>query len=168
MDCHIRRRNQLPGTGTDKEADRFINYRNRLKNYPISQCYRTRFITSDTKGDIWIGSATGLLMCKGNFKEPEEIEFQRYCRISGNANSLSNNDVHNIYFTRKGEMYVATFGGGLNKLLSLEGAEARFQAYTMKTGFLRTYCYPSKKTHTAICGALQRKNYASLFLPRIK
>ena len=73
-------------------------------------------------------------MCKGNFKEPEEIEFQRYCRISGNANSLSNNDVHNIYFTRKGEMYVATFGGGLNKLLSLEGAEARFQAYTMKNG----------------------------------
>ena len=63
--------------GTDKEADRFINYRNRLKNYPISQCYRTRFITSDTKGNIWIGSATGLLMCKGNFKEPEEIEFQR-------------------------------------------------------------------------------------------
>ena len=120
--------------GTDKEADRFINYRNRLKNYPISQCYRTRFITSDTKGNIWIGSATGLLMCKGNFKEPEEIEFQRYCRISGNANSLSNNDVHNIYFTRKGEMYVATFGGGLNKLLSLEGAEARFQAYTMKNG----------------------------------
>ncbi len=154
--------------GTDKEADRFINYRNRLKNYPISQCYRTRFITSDTKGDIWIGSATGLLMCKGNFKEPEEIEFQRYCRISGNANSLSNNDVHNIYFTRKGEMYVATFGGGLNKLLSLEGAEARFQAYTMKTGFLRTYYYPSKKTHTAICGALQKKNCASLFLPRIK
>ena len=49
--------------GTDKEADRFINYRNRLKNYPISQCYRTRFITSDTKGNIWIGSATGLLMC---------------------------------------------------------------------------------------------------------
>ena len=120
--------------GTDKEAVRFINYRNRLKNYPISQCYRTRFITSDTKGNIWIGSATGLLMCKGNFKEPEEIEFQRYCRISGNANSLSNNDVHNIYFTRKGEMYVATFGGGLNKLLSLEGAEARFQAYTMKNG----------------------------------
>ena len=120
--------------GTDKEADRFINYRNRLKNYPISQCYRTRFITSDTKGNIWIGSATGLLMCKGNFKEPEEIEFQRYCRISGNANSLSNNDVHNIYFTRKGEMYVATFGGGLNKLLSLEGAEARFQAYTMRNG----------------------------------
>lgn len=120
--------------GTDKEAVRFINYRNRLKNYPISQCYRTRFITSDTKGNIWIGSATGLLMCKGNFKEPEEIEFQRYCRISGNANSLSNNDVHNIYFTRKGEMYVATFGGGLNKLLSLEGTEARFQAYTMRDG----------------------------------
>ena len=154
--------------GTDKEADRFINYRNRLKNYPISQCYRTRFITSDTKGNIWIGSATGLLMCKGNFKEPEEIEFQRYCRISGNANSLSNNDVHNIYFTRKGEMYVATFGGGLNKLLSLEVLKPAFRHTPMRNGLLWTYYYPSRKTHTAICGALQRKNCASLFLPRIK
>jgi len=117
-----------------QENVRFINYRNRLKNYPIGQCYRTRFVTSDTRGNIWIGSATGLLMCAGNFNEPEEIRFRRYCRIPGDAGSLSNNDVHNIFFTQKGEMYVATFGGGLNKLLSLDGDQARFQAYTMRNG----------------------------------
>lgn len=118
----------------NEESARFINYRNRLKNYPITQCNRTRFITSDTQGNIWIGSATGLLMCEGDFSEPEKITFHRYSRIPGNPQSLSNNDVHNIFFTQKGEMYVATFGGGLNRLLSLNKEQATFKAYTMKNG----------------------------------
>lgn len=50
--------------GTNKKNIKFINYRNRLKNYPIRQCYRTRFVTSDIEGRIWIGSAAGLLMCE--------------------------------------------------------------------------------------------------------
>ena len=120
--------------GVNEESARFINYRNRLKNYPITQCNRTRFITSDTQGNIWIGSATGLLMCEGDFSEPEKITFHRYSRIPGNPQSLSNNDVHNIFFTQKGEMYVATFGGGLNRLLSLNKEQATFKAYTMKNG----------------------------------
>lgn len=120
--------------GTDKENIKFINYRNRLKNYPISQCYRTRFITSDSAGKIWIGTAAGLLMCDEDFSEPEKIVFHRYCRIPGDAQSLSNNDVHNIIFTQNKEMYVATFGGGLNKLLSFEQGQARFHAYTMRDG----------------------------------
>lgn len=31
-------------------------------------------------------------------------------------------------------MYVATFGGGLNRLLSLNKEQATFKAYTMKNG----------------------------------
>ena len=120
--------------GTNKKNIKFINYRNRLKNYPIRQCYRTRFVTSDIEGRIWIGSAAGLLMCEGDFQEPEKILFHRYCRIPGDIQSLSNNDVHNIFFTQNKEMFVATFGGGLNKLLSFDHAYARFRAYTMKDG----------------------------------
>ncbi len=72
-------------------------------------------------------------MCEGDFSEPEKITFHRYSRIPGNPQSLSNNDVHN-FFTQKGEMYVATFGGGLNRLLSLNKEQATFKAYTMKNG----------------------------------
>lgn len=118
----------------NKKNIKFINYRNELKNYPIRQCYRTRFVTSDTEGRIWIGSAAGLLMCEGDFQEPEKILFHRYCRIPGDIQSLSNNDVHNIFFTQNKEMFVATFGGGLNKLLSFNNSYARFRAYTMKDG----------------------------------
>ncbi len=120
--------------GVDKKKAEFINYRNELKNFPISQCYRTRFVSSDAEGRIWIGSSAGLLMCDTLFHEPEKIAFRRYCRISGDNHSLSNNDVHQILFTPDGEMFVATFGGGLNKLLSLENGDARFRAYTMKDG----------------------------------
>ena len=73
-------------------------------------------------------------MCEGDFQEPEKILFHRYCRIPGDIQSLSNNDVHNIFFTQNKEMFVATFGGGLNKLLSFDHAYARFRAYTMKDG----------------------------------
>lgn len=113
---------------------RFINYRNRLKNYPIGQSYRTRFVTSDSEGNIWIGSTTGLLMCNGHFDEPERIDFRQFCRIPSDVHSLSNNDVHSIFFTRNKEMYISTFGGGFNKLLSLDDRQAKFQSYTMKDG----------------------------------
>lgn len=115
-------------------SSKFINYRNRLKNYPISQCYRTRCVTSDSEGNIWIGSTTGLLMCNGHFDEPERINFRQFTRIPLDVNSLSNNDVHCIFFTRNKEMYISTFGGGFNKLLSLDNHQVKFQSYTMKDG----------------------------------
>mgnify|MGYP007101011430 FL=1 len=61
-------------------------------------------------------------MCEGDFQEPEKILFHRYCRIPGDIQSLSNNDVHNIFFTQNKEMFVATFGGGLNKLRSFDNS----------------------------------------------
>lgn len=112
----------------------FVNYRNRMKNYPIGQCYRTRFVTSSPEGNIWIASTTGLLMCNGDPKEPERITFRQFSRIPSDVNSLSNNDVHSIFFTRNQEMYVSTFGGGFNKLLSLDDTQAKFKSYTMKDG----------------------------------
>lgn len=119
---------------TDSPSPQFINYRNRLKNFPISQCYRTRFVTGDPKGNIWIGSTTGLLMCDGHFSEPEKISFRQFSRIPSDMSSLSNNDVHSIFFTKNNEMYISTFGGGFNKLISLDDHQAKFQSYTMKDG----------------------------------
>lgn len=112
---------------------KFINHRNLLKNYPIEECYRTRFVTSDKDGKIWIGSAAGLLMCENSNSSLEKMRFQRFIRIPGDKYSLSNNDVHNI-FLNNNSLYVATFGGGLNKLISLENGQAKFQSHTTSDG----------------------------------
>lgn len=115
-------------------SPQFINYKNRLKKFPIGQCYRTRFVTSDFKGNIWIGSTTGLLMCNAHFKTPENVIFRHFQRIPSDVSSLSNNDIHCIFFTRNKEMYISTFGGGFNKLLSINDKQAKFQSFTMKDG----------------------------------
>lgn len=113
----------------------FINHRNNLKGYPIDRCHRVRHITSDSKGHIWVGTTTGALSFSENFTNPEEVVFSHYSRVPSEPGSLSNNDVHWIVETKQKELYLATFGGGLNKLISLKGQnKAEFKSYTVKNG----------------------------------
>lgn len=74
-------------------------------------------------------------MVNDDFERPEDARFYHYLRAPEKANALSNNDIHWIKPTRKGELYVATFGGGLNQLVDLnDGGQARFKAYTVRDG----------------------------------
>lgn len=109
---------------------RFINYRNELKQFPISSCYRTRDLISDGNGRIWIATSNGLLACKEKFSDPEQLEFEHYIRTPENINSLSNNNINRVFLTHDKELYVLTFGGGLNKLVSLKDGKAHFKVYT--------------------------------------
>ncbi|MEL5893812.1 two-component regulator propeller domain-containing protein [Bacteroides sp. GD17] len=120
----------------DKEGKEvFVNHRNNLKGYPIDNCYKARFITGDAAGHVWIGTTVGALVVKDDFKTPEEAVFHHFVRIPKDIHSLSNNDVHWIISTRQKELYLATFGGGLNKLLSLdEAGNARFKSYSVQDG----------------------------------
>ena len=113
----------------------FISHRNHLKGYPIDYCFKVRFITGDGRGHIWIGTTVGALMVDENFENPENAVFHHYLRVPDDASSLSNNDVHWIIPTKKGELYIATFGGGLNKLVSLDAdGKAVFKSYTIADG----------------------------------
>ena len=113
----------------------FINYRNNLKGFPYDRCYRVRHITSDNKGNIWVGSSDGALCFKEDFKDPESIDFHLYARIPNDMNCLSNNNVYRIVTTSQGDVYLATFGGGLNQLVSMDDhGEAVFKSYTRNDG----------------------------------
>ena len=115
----------------------FINHRNNLKGYPIDRCHRVRHITADADGRIWVGTTTGALCFESNFSNPEHIVFHHYSRVPSDVQSLSNNDVHWITCTKKGEIYLATFGGGLNKLVSMDKeGRAVFKSYTVRDGAL--------------------------------
>lgn len=125
--------NYLARDGQGKEI--FINHRNHLKNYPIDECYKSRFITGDHQGHIWIGTTVGALMIDEDFKKPEDVKFHQFVRIPDDENSLNNNDIHWIISTGKQELYFATFGGGLNKLVSLDkDGRAVFKSYTTQNG----------------------------------
>lgn len=113
----------------------FINHRNHLRDYPIDECYKSRFITGDHQGHIWIGTTVGALMIDEDFEKPEDIKFYQFVRIPDNEESLNNNDIHWIISTCRKELYFATFGGGLNKLVSLDkDRHATFKSYTTRDG----------------------------------
>ena len=113
----------------------FINHRNNLKGYPIDVCYKTRFITSDNNGRLWVGTTTGAVAFDENFKKPEDIQFHHFSRVPNDTKSLSNNDVHWIIATQQKELYLATFGGGLNKLISIsENGHGEFKSYSVLDG----------------------------------
>lgn len=113
----------------------FINHRNNLKGYPIDPCYKARFITSDNKGRLWVGTTTGAVAFDENFAKPEEVEFCHFSRMPNDTKSLSNNDVHWIIATGEDELYLATFGGGLNKLLAIhKDGNGEFKSYSVRDG----------------------------------
>lgn len=112
----------------------FINHRNYLKKYPINECDRVRTIGEDSIGNIWVGTTAGALKFDSNFGTPDEITFTHYMRNAENRNSLSANDVHYIHTTRRGELYLATFGGGLNKLRTEGDSTTIFDVYTHADG----------------------------------
>jgi len=113
----------------------FINHQNNLKGYPIDDCYRARFVTSDSKGNIWVGTTLGALSFRADFAHPEEIRFNHYVRVPADTHSLSNNDVYWITENADQEIYLATFGGGLNKLIMMEeDGNANFETYNMENG----------------------------------
>lgn len=120
-----------------READgrnKFINYRNNMKNFPIAACGKVRHIAGDGKGNIWLGTSSGFICFKNRFKVPEDIEFNVYKHIPGDKNSLSNNEVHWVLPTKKGDCYLLTFGGGLCKLEHDSMGKLTFRPYTIKDG----------------------------------
>ena len=118
-----------------KGKDIFINHRNLLQKYPIKQCNKVRYITADNTGRLWIGTTGGLVMADLNFNNPADLTFRHYTRFPQDPDALGNNDVHWITQTRNNELYIATFGGGLNKLVNIDSkGRAKFKSYTVKDG----------------------------------
>lgn len=120
---------------SEKEKQ-FINHKNNLKNYPIQFGSQVRVISSDKYGNVCVGTTLGLIMFSSKFDLPAAINYKSYIRIPDDNKSISGNDIYDIYTTRKGETYIATFGGGLNKISEVDdkGMPVSFMSYTTKNG----------------------------------
>lgn len=119
---------------SDPSRIRFIHYYNDLKNYPIQEADKVYCITSDRRGNIWVGTSNGILLFDEKFHRPDEISFTSYQRISGNKHSLSSNNVQYIYCASNDAIYIATFGGGLCQAQEGSDGTVRFKSYTVKNG----------------------------------
>ena len=126
--------NRLPVNPSDHSSVRFFSHRNLLKNYPYEACDRTRFVTSDRQGRIWICTTGGLILADGPQKDPRFMRFRLFTHDPNDFHSLSYNDIHMVCFSRQGDMYVCTNGGGFDCLLKLTNDSIRLQPYTQRDG----------------------------------
>src|SRR5882757_2890364 len=65
-------------------------------------------ILQDSRGFMWFGTRDGLNKYDG-------YQFKVYKNISDNLRSIGNNNISSIIEGRKGELWIATLGGGLNR-----------------------------------------------------
>ncbi len=115
---------------------RFLHENNRLALLSDNDPKTVRCIAETETGIILVGTTQGLYSFDENFSSPENIRFYRNVRQKDEVTSLGGNDVMGIEVTDAGEIYLAVFGGGLNKVLSdnLLSNNVQFKSYTKQSG----------------------------------
>ncbi len=115
---------------------KFKNINNSLRHYPQQTFNVIRHIIQGPEGYIWLATTDGLL----RFNPDENLDQARFAqtiKLPGDKFSLGNNDVQYIYKTQSGDVWLGTFGGGLNKVVfnpkSLS-EDLKFKVYTKEQG----------------------------------
>lgn len=114
----------------------FRNYDNTFSNYPFSWGNVIRHLNEDNQGRIWVATSNGLMIFDPNAVAHFNYIYHKYNKIPGDRASLGNNSVQHIYKDRGGQMWVGTFGGGLNKVIQgrKKDANIRFEVFTTENG----------------------------------
>lgn len=117
---------------------RFIHNKNELKNFPTEGYLNVRIISEVADSVMLIGTTSGIISFSNRFSQPEEIKFFQH-KHNGSANaqfSMVGRDVMDIFTDSKGNTFVLTFTGGINKIVSdnLLNERICYKSYTTKDG----------------------------------
>jgi len=121
----------------DSENDgRFFNHKNEMKNYSMTYGSQVRIVADDKYGNICVGTTLGLFVLSLDFDSVRDMKLKYYERSPKDGNTLTANDIFDICTTKKGETYIATFGGGINKIEETDslGFPQSFKTYRTTDG----------------------------------
>ncbi|MEO1450184.1 MAG: two-component regulator propeller domain-containing protein, partial [Bacteroidota bacterium] len=74
-----------------------------------------RSLMRDTEGNIWIGTGNGLNRMTVADQESDTPEFTRYLHDVSDSMSISHDYILALFQSKSGDIWIGTFGGGLNK-----------------------------------------------------
>ena len=114
------------------DSDAFITVRNNFPDYPHETGDRVRYLHCMPDGRMLVATVGGLIMFEPS-DTPELTVFTRITKIPGDIHSLGNNDVIYMFTDRRGDTWLCTFGGGLNRIYFDEG-EPRFEIISTEQG----------------------------------
>ena len=117
------------------------------EGHPLGRIYG---ISKDSKGNYWVCSKDNGLF-KMSHKADGGWSLKRYCHIDGDKWSISANSAYLSLEDKEGNIWVATYGGGVNVLTKMNGREV-FLNYDNEM-----HKYP-KKSHRKIRALALDKN----------
>lgn len=97
---------------------KFINVDNELKGYPTEDFYRVRRVTHDDNGVIYLSTTGGLVTFSNKMSSPDDMEFFTNRYKANNPHSIRTDIVMHTHVASDGSVYVATMGGGVQKIRS--------------------------------------------------
>ncbi len=114
------------------DSDEFITVRNNFPDYPLEAGKRVRYLHCMSDGMMLVATVSGLIIFEPS-DSPELTVFNLITKQPGDMTSLGNNDVMHIFTDRKGNTWLSTFGGGLNRLY-FESGQPRFEVISTDDG----------------------------------
>ena len=97
------------------DSEDFVTAHNNFPDYPLEVGDRVRYLHCMPDGRMLAATVSGLIMFEPSVS-PELTVFNLITKEPGVGNSLGNNDVIHIFTDRSGNVWLSTFGGGLNRL----------------------------------------------------
>lgn len=114
------------------EKEVFSHYANSTNSVPSDI---VRSILEDSQGNIWLATGNGLCMISAQERYKKRPKFVTYKNDPDNASSLSHNYILSLYESKSGDLWIGTFGGGLNKLIKgKDDLDPTFVSYSEKNG----------------------------------
>lgn len=116
------------------DSESFVSVKNNFPDYPQDTGDRVRYLHCMPDGRMLVATVGGLILFEPS-EIPELTVFNLIRKIPGDRNSLGNNDVIHIFTDRKGNVWLCTFGGGLNRMYFEDGVP-RFDIISTEDGLV--------------------------------
>ena len=100
---------------------RFYSVNNLLKNYPIKTAYHVRCIAEDHNHKLYVGTTEGLVVFPIDAGYSNFNRFKFYTQNTGRQ-ALIGKDVYDVCVAANNQVYIATFGNGLDVVAGRNGA----------------------------------------------
>lgn len=89
-----------------------------FRDYPANTMYRTRDLVITPDNVLLVATTGGLLVADIRSKDLREVKFHAHVHDYRRESSLSNDATMSLFLSSKGDIYVTTESGGINRILS--------------------------------------------------
>ncbi len=120
----------------DKKKKQFFKYKNNHNNPESLSSNVVKKIFRDSHGRIWIGTFGGglnLVLTKNASASEGSLTFRHFKYDYTDPNSIGADNITDIFETSNGTLWIATYGGGINKLLTNTDVDSGENVYSFKS-----------------------------------